>query len=146
MGRFEVAARAVATVVGVVVAWPFARAFFAPGPPPPTEEMLAHAEHVTILRDARGIPHIFGDTDADAAFGLAYANSEDDWPTIQGVLAAARGELGLVKPGKTSLLNDWFASFVAVEAEVAAGWDRLPQHTRDVLEGYAEGVDQYAFD
>ena len=33
---------------------------------------------VTIYRDTWGGPHIFGKTDADAAYGLAYANAEDD--------------------------------------------------------------------
>ena len=37
----------------------------------------------TIYRDIMGVPHIFGQTDADAVFGLAYAHSEDDFKTIQ---------------------------------------------------------------
>jgi len=42
--------------------------------------------NVKILRDTYGVPHIFGHTDADAAYGLAYAHSEDDFLTIQQVL------------------------------------------------------------
>ena len=45
---------------------------------------------IKILRDTYGVPHIFGHTDADAAYGLAYAHSEDDFLTIQQVLMAAR--------------------------------------------------------
>jgi acyl-homoserine-lactone acylase len=51
---------------------------------------------VKILRDTYGVPHIFGHTDADAAYGLAYAHSEDDFLTIQQVLLAARGNLASV--------------------------------------------------
>ena len=51
---------------------------------------------VTILRDTYGVPHIFGHTDADAAYGMAYAHSEDDFLTIQQVLLAARGDLATV--------------------------------------------------
>ena len=36
---------------------------------------------VHILRDTWGVPHIFGKSDADAAFGLAYAHTEDDFLT-----------------------------------------------------------------
>ena len=47
----------------------------------------------TIYRDNMGVPHIFGDTDADAVFGLAYAHAEDDFKTIQDLLMGARGIL-----------------------------------------------------
>jgi len=52
--------------------------------------------NVKILRDTYGVPHIYGHTDADAAYGLAYAHSEDDFLTIQQVLMAARGKLATV--------------------------------------------------
>ena len=38
---------------------------------------------VEIVRDAFGVPHIFGKTDADVAYGLAWAHAEDDFTTIQ---------------------------------------------------------------
>ena len=41
---------------------------------------------VTIYRDIWGVPHVYGETDQDAAFGLAYAHAEDDFKTIQDVL------------------------------------------------------------
>ena len=37
------------------------------------------AQRVTILRDKWGIPHVYGKTDADAVFGLMYAQAEDDF-------------------------------------------------------------------
>ena len=49
--------------------------------------------NVTILRDTWGVPHVFGTTDADAAYGLAWAHAEDDFRTIQISLLASRGEL-----------------------------------------------------
>ena len=48
---------------------------------------------VRILRDSWGVPHIFGETDADTAFGLAFAHAEDDFYTIQQNAAAALGKL-----------------------------------------------------
>ena len=45
-------------------------------PPPGTYDTL-------IRRDTFGIPHIWGATDADAAYGLAFAHAEDDFLTIQ---------------------------------------------------------------
>ena len=49
-------------------------------------KLVAMNYNVKILRDTFGVPHIFGHTDADAAYGLAYSHSEDDFLTIQPVL------------------------------------------------------------
>ena len=52
----------------------------------PERDNLAHLAsagdpyNAEILRDSYGVPHIFGHTDADAAYGLAYAHAEDDFP------------------------------------------------------------------
>ena len=45
-----------------------------------------------IIRDNWGVPHIYGKTDADAAFGLAYANAQDDFFNIQEAVLKARGK------------------------------------------------------
>jgi acyl-homoserine-lactone acylase len=52
--------------------------------------------HVEIVRDSFGVPHIFGKTDADVAYGLVYAACEDDFKTVQWGLMLARGKLGLM--------------------------------------------------
>ena len=59
----------------------------------------AQAQNVTIIRDDWGVPHIYGETDADAVFGMIYAQAEDDFNRIevnflnsQGRLAEAEGE------------------------------------------------------
>ncbi|MEK6629979.1 MAG: penicillin acylase family protein, partial [Acidobacteriota bacterium] len=41
------------------------------------------AQNVTIVRDDWGIPHIYGKTDADAVFGLMYAQAEDDFNRVE---------------------------------------------------------------
>jgi penicillin amidase/acyl-homoserine-lactone acylase len=57
---------------------------------------LGEKYDVRILRDTYGVPHIYGKTDADVAFGLAYAHAEDDFKTIQQSLMTSRGRLALV--------------------------------------------------
>ncbi|MEQ1539562.1 MAG: penicillin acylase family protein, partial [Sphingorhabdus sp.] len=52
------------------------------------------AYDVEIVRDEFGVPHINGKTDADTAYGLAFAHSEDDFGTIQEVVSMARGRYG----------------------------------------------------
>ena len=41
------------------------------------------AQRVTIIRDKWGIPHVYGKTDADAVFGLLFAQCEDDFPRVE---------------------------------------------------------------
>src|SRR5579871_3590945 len=41
------------------------------------------AENVTIIRDNWGVAHVYGKTDADAVFGMLYAQCEDDFPRVE---------------------------------------------------------------
>lgn len=104
-----------------------------------------HARDVTILRDRWGVPHIHGRTDADAAFGLAYAHCEDHWPDIYRSLVAARGRLSESVRSKKALANDYFVALFGVAQEVERSYGtELSSGTRAVLEGYAEGMTVYA--
>ncbi|HEY5690430.1 MAG TPA: penicillin acylase family protein, partial [Cyclobacteriaceae bacterium] len=47
------------------------------------EKWKSQAENITIIRDSWGIPHVFGKTDADAVFGLVYAQCEDDFNRVE---------------------------------------------------------------
>ena len=98
---------------------------------------------VKILRDAYGVPHVFGHTDADAAYGLAYAHSEDDFLTIQQVLLAARGDLATVY-GPESAPADYLVAFLRVWDVVDSQYDKLDAPTRAICEAYADGLNVYA--
>ena len=41
------------------------------------------AQGITIVRDTWGIPHVYGKTDADAVFGVVYAQAEDDFNRVE---------------------------------------------------------------
>ena len=97
------ALRVLALTAALLAGWALVRRYaLRPPVPPPDEATLEHVRRVRIVRDTWGVPHVFGERDQDAAFGLAYAHAEDDFPTIQAVLAAARGRLGLA-PGRGGL-------------------------------------------
>jgi acyl-homoserine-lactone acylase len=53
----------------------------------------ARAANVTIIRDDWGVPHIYAPTDADAVFGLMYAQAEDDFPRIEENFLNSQGRL-----------------------------------------------------
>ncbi|RMD94378.1 MAG: acylase [Calditrichaeota bacterium] len=99
---------------------------------------------VKILRDTWGVPHIFGKTDADVAYGLAYAHAEDDFDTIQKSLLAARGKLATIM-GTKALANDYMVQLFRIWDVVNARYylDLSPE-TRAVCEAYADGLNRYA--
>ncbi|MEE3330158.1 MAG: penicillin acylase family protein [Myxococcota bacterium] len=105
----------------------------------------AGAEYdVRILRDEYGVPHIYGVTDPDVAYGLAYAHSEDDFATIQEVLLSARGELARWK-GASAAPLDMLVRWMGAWDAIAAGYDtELSPEVRALVEAYADGVNHYA--
>ena len=141
-GRRRLAVRLV-LVVALLVAG-LALATYRPAPSLPDGLVPEPGTYdVRILRDDYGVPHIFGRTDADAAYGLAFAHAEDDFPTMQGALLAARGKLASVY-GKDAAPNDYMVALLQIDAVVDAGYPRLPADTRALCEAYADGLNHYA--
>ena len=115
-------------------------------PKAPDRQVLldrAKAYDVRIRRDEWGVPHILGTTNADAAFGLGYAQSEDDFDTLQDVVLATRGVLARSK-GASAAPTDYVVSLLEVWPTVDKHYDALPADVRAILEAYADGVSLYA--
>lgn len=101
-------------------------------------------ENITIVRDTFGVPHIYGHTDAEAAYGLAWAHSEDDFKSIQENLLAAKGMLGSVI-GKEGALFDFGLRFFGIDTLVDNNYERaISNDFKKVLNGYIQGVNAYA--
>ncbi|HVP11869.1 MAG TPA: penicillin acylase family protein, partial [Phycisphaerae bacterium] len=79
--------------------------------------MRAKTYDVRIRRDSFGVPHIRGRTDADVAFGLGFAHSEDDFATIQQSLLAARGILAS-ELGYNAIVPDYLVHLFRVRENV----------------------------
>jgi len=104
----------------------------------------AGAYDVLIRRDRWGVPHVKGRTDAAAAFGLAWAQSADDFVTLEQVLAGTRGRLGELV-GPKGAARDYAYHLMGVRADVERGYaTKLSPEVRKVVEAYAEGVNLYA--
>lgn len=114
-------------------------------PKAPDRQVLldrAKAYDVRIRRDEWGVPHILGTTNADAAFGLGYAQSEDDFDTLQDVVLATRGVLARSK-GASAAPTDYVVSLLEVWPTVDKHYDALPADVRAIMEAYADGVGLY---
>lgn len=103
-----------------------------------------NTQNIQIARDRYGVPHIFGKTDAEAAYGLAWAHAEDDFASIQHNLLPARGLLGSVQ-GKEGVLFDYALSFTGLDTLVPQRYSQdLSPDFRKVLDGYAQGLNAFA--
>ncbi len=100
--------------------------------------------NITIARDSYGIPHIFAKTDAEVAYGLAWAHSEDDFKNIQYNVLAGKNMLGRVL-GKDGVLFDFGLQFLNISETVEAKYETdISPEFKKVLEGYVQGLNDYA--
>lgn len=102
------------------------------------------AKQVTIIRDTWGIPHIYGQTDADAIFGFLYAQCEDDFERVEmnyitasARLAEVEGEAKLYHDLRTRLFNDTLQA-ISIYKESPAWLKRL-------CDGFAGGINLYLY-
>lgn len=113
--------------------------FFArQGTAPPAKQYRAE-----IVRDEWGVPHIYGKTDADAAFGVAIAHAEDDFFTLQDVVAMSRGRYGAIA-GQDGATFDYVYHLLDARGTAERKYPELPADTRALFDAYAAGLNQYA--
>jgi len=99
---------------------------------------------IQIVRDKWGVPHIFADQDHEVAYGLAWANAEDDFATMQELLVAGQGRSGQLL-GKEGAKRDFLLHVFAVRDIVDAKFDEsFSEEYKEYLDGYAQGINAYA--
>lgn len=101
-----------------------------------------HADNVEIIRDDFGVPHIYGKTDADAVFGLLYAQCEDDFNRVERNYIWAIGRLAEVE-GEASLYSDLRARLYMTKEEAIESYNNSPQWLKDLCNAFADGVNYY---
>ena len=95
--------------------------------------------NVTIIRDTWGIPHVFGKTDADAVFGLIYAQAEDDFPRIELNYIDALGRRAEVE-GEAELWRDLRMKLFIDPADLRAKYTASPAWLRALMDAWADGL------
>ncbi|NJD20390.1 MAG: penicillin acylase family protein, partial [Gemmatimonadetes bacterium] len=111
-------------------------------PDPEVARWEARAQNVTITRDDWGVPHIKAPTDADAIFGLMYAQAEDDFNRIevnflnsQGRLAEAEGEREIWRDLRMKLFID--------PEDMKAQYAQAPDGLKALMDGWADGLNYF---
>lgn len=101
-------------------------------------------DSIQIVRDQWGVPHIIAPTDEEVAYGLAWAECEDDFITVQEQFLAIRGQLGTVK-GKDGVVADFAIKFMKLREIAAANYQKeLSPKMIKILEYFAAGANAFA--
>ena len=100
------------------------------------------AQKVTIIRDDFGVPHIYAKTDADAVFGMLYAQAEDDFKRIERNYVWAIGRLAEVE-GESALYSDLRARLYMTIEDAQAAYAAAPDWLRALCDAFADGLNYY---
>lgn len=100
------------------------------------------AQAVTITRDDWGIAHVHGKTDADAVFGMAYAQAEDDFNRIETNYLNAMGRLAEAE-GESAVWQDLRMKLFIDPAELKVLYARSPGWLQALMDAWADGLNHY---
>src|SRR3954454_17373183 len=117
----------------------------AASPPVPLHDLAdwrTQAARVTITRDDWGIAHVHGKTDADAVFGMIYAQAEDDFPRIEANYLTNLGR-SAEADGEEAIWQDLRARLYVSEPELKADYWRSPQSMRRLMDAWADGLNYF---
>jgi acyl-homoserine-lactone acylase len=102
----------------------------------------AQADRVTIIRDDFGIAHVYGKSDADAVFGMLYAQAEDDFRRIERNYIWATGRLAELE-GKDAVYSDLRANMYMTQEEAIAAYESAPDWLKELCIAFADALNFY---
>ncbi|MBL7701859.1 MAG: penicillin acylase family protein [Ferruginibacter sp.] len=98
---------------------------------------------IEIVRDSFGVPHIFAKTDAEVAYGLAWAGAEDDFKSLQEVILPAKNLMASVQ-GKKGAAGDYAFALFRCREITEEKWNTLTPAFLKLIDGYLQGLNDYA--
>jgi len=110
--------------------------------PPELARWRGEAGRVAIIRDDWGIAHVHGKTDADAVFGMIYAQAEDDFPRIEANYLTALGRTAEAD-GESAIWADLRARLYVSDNELKADYARSPAPMRKLMDAWADGLNYF---
>ncbi len=107
------------------------------------QQTLIDPSMISIARDSWGVPHIFAKSDAEVAYGLAWANAEDAFETMQELLIIGKQMMGR-KEGVKGAAFDFFVHSLDVQKTYDEQIGQISDAYLLYLEGYCQGINAYA--
>ncbi len=109
---------------------------------PETQAWQRQAQNVTIVRDDWGIAHIHGKTDADAVFGMVYAQAEDDFNRVETNYLVSLGRLSEAE-GEKEIYRDLRQRLFINDTDLKAQYRSSPMWLQALMDGWASGLNYY---
>lgn len=100
------------------------------------------AANVTIVRDDWGIAHVHGRTDAEAVFGMMYAQAEDDFNRVETNYLNSIGRLAEAE-GEREIYRDLRQKLFIQPDSMRAMYDASPAFLKSLMDAYADGLNYY---
>ena len=104
--------------------------------------LRARAQRVTIVRDDWGIPHVSATTDADAVFGVMYAQAEDDFNRVETNLINAMGRLAEAE-GESEIYRDLRMKLFIDPDDLRSLYASSPDSLKRLMDAWADGLNYY---
>jgi acyl-homoserine-lactone acylase len=102
----------------------------------------APKRNVEIIRDDWGIAHVFGKTDADAVYGMVYAQCEDDFNRVEHNYLLSLGRLAEAE-GENEIYRDLRMKLFIDPADMKAKYGQSPQWLKALMDAWADGINHY---
>jgi acyl-homoserine-lactone acylase len=102
------------------------------------------SKNISIIRDNYGVPHIYGKTDADAVFGLMYAQCEDDFARVEMNYIEKLGRKAEVL-GENEIFNDLYIRLVIDSADAIRDYETAPDWLKKLLNAFSDGINYYLY-
>ena len=109
---------------------------------PDAARLEQRAQAITITRDDWGIAHVKGKTDADAVFGLMYAQAEDDFNRVETNFINAMGRLAETE-GESAVFQDLRMKLFIDPDSLKAMYAASPAWLKALMDGWADGLNFY---
>ena len=103
-----------------------------------------HAQNVTIIRDDWGIAHVYGKTDADAVFGMEYAQAEDDFNRIETNYLNSLGRLAEAE-GTAAIFQDLRQRLFIDADSLRAEYRTSPPWLKRLMDAFADGLNYFLY-
>jgi acyl-homoserine-lactone acylase len=118
-----------------------------PGTAPSPQDVARwerQAGNVTIIRDDWGIAHVYGKTDADAVFGMEYAQAEDDFNRVETNYINAMGRLAEAE-GEQAIWQDLRMKLFIDPDVMKAVYRSSPAWLKKLMDAFADGLNFYLY-
>jgi len=102
------------------------------------------AQNITIIRDDWGIAHVYGKSDADAVFGMIYAQAEDDFNRVEHNYLLSLGRLAEAE-GEDAVYQDLRQKLFIDPDTLKALYQTSPEWLKALMNGWADGLNYYLY-